>query len=69
MRIPLNWRGKNWSVIIYYAGLSEPGPGLGGHETPQILTDQLTLSQQGGTDYAHHITTGPLGFLDLPTAL
>ena len=43
--------------------------GLGGHETPQILTDQLTLSQQGGTDYAHHITTGPLGFLDLPTAL
>ena len=42
---------------------------LGGHETPQILTDQLTLSQQGGTNYTHHITTGPPGFLDRPTAL
>ena len=36
---------------------------------PQILADQLTLSQPGGTDYAHLITTDTPGFLDLPTAL
>ena len=36
---------------------------------PQILADQLTLSQPGGTDYAHLITTGTPGFSDLPTAL
>ena len=36
---------------------------------PQILADQLTLSQSGGTDYAHLITTGTPGFSDLPTAL
>ena len=30
---------------------------------------QLTLFQPGGTDYAHLITTGTPGFLDLPTAL
>ena len=36
---------------------------------PQILADQLTLSQPGGTDYAHLTTTGTPGFSDLPTAL
>ena len=36
---------------------------------PQILADQLTLSQPGGTDYAHLITTGTPRFSDLPTAL
>ena len=30
---------------------------------------QLTLSQPGGADYANHITTGTIGFSDLPTAL
>jgi hypothetical protein len=35
----------------------------------QILANQLTLSQPGGTDYAHHITAGTPGFSDLPTAL
>ena len=39
-------------------GLSEPGmPGVTWH--PQILTDQLTLSQPGGVDYTHHITIAP----------
>ena len=42
-------------------------PGVPWH--PQILADQLTLSQPGGTDYAHLITTGTTGFSDLPTAL
>ena len=36
---------------------------------PQILADQLTLSQPGGADYAHHITTGTPGFSDFPTTL
>ena len=36
---------------------------------PQIFADQLTLSQPGGADYAHHINTGTPGFSDLPTAL
>ena len=36
---------------------------------PQIMADQLTLSQPGGEDYAHHINTGTPEFSDLPTAL
>ena len=36
---------------------------------PQILADQLTLSQSGGTDYAHLITSGTPGFSYLLTAL
>ena len=45
-----------------------PGlPGLPCH--PQILADQLTLSQPGWADYAHHNTTDTPGFLDLPMAL
>ena len=51
-----------------YAGLSSLGvPGVPWHT--QILADQLTLFKPGGTDYAHLITTGTPGFLDLPTAL
>ena len=50
------------------AGLSSLGvPGVPWHT--QILADQLTLFQPGGTDYAHLITTGTPGFSDLPTAL
>ena len=36
---------------------------------PQILADQLTLSQPVGTDYAHLITTGTPRFSDLPMPL
>ena len=42
---------------------------LGGLQPPQFLTDQLTLSQPGGADYAHHSTTSPPGFSDLATGL
>ena len=42
-------------------------PGVPWHT--QILADQLTLFQLGGTDYAHLITTGTPEFSDLPTAL
>ena len=52
----------------YISGLSSLGvPGVPWHT--QILADQLTLFQPGGTDYAHLITTGTPGFSDLPTAL
>ena len=43
--------------------------GGGGLWHPQILADQLTLSQPGGANYAHYITTGTPGFSGLPTAL
>ena len=49
-------------------GLSSLGvPGVPWHT--QILADQLTLFQPRGTDYANLITTGTLGFSDLPTNL
>ena len=55
-------------MYISDAGLSSLGvPGVPWHT--QILADQLTLFQPGGTDYAHLITTGTPGFSDLPTAL
>ena len=34
--------------------------GAGGAVAPQFLAEQLTLSQPGGADYAHHSTTGCL---------
>ena len=43
--------------------------GAGGHVHLQFFADQLTLSQPGVADYAHHINTGIPGFSDLPTAL
>ena len=59
---------SSWTNLIYTSGLSSLGvPGVPGHT--QILADQLTLFQPGGTDYAHLITTGTPGFSDLPTAL
>ena len=49
------------------SGLSSLGvPGVPWHT--QILADQLTLFQLGGTNYAHLITTGTPGFSDLPTS-
>ena len=49
----------------YLPGLSSLGPGVPWH----ILTDQLTLSQPIGADYAHQMILPPPGFSDLPTAL
>ena len=55
----------NWPLT---AGLSSLGvPGVPWHT--QILADQLTLFQPGGTAYAHLIKTDTPGFSDLPTAL
>ena len=49
------------------AGPSQEG-GWGGF-SPQFLAEQVTLSQPGGADYAHHSTTSPPGVSDLATAL
>ena len=54
--------------IILNAGLLSLGvPGV--PWDTQILGDQLTLFQPGGTNYAHLITIGTPGFSDLPMAL
>ena len=53
---------------LWATGVSSLGL-LGVPWHPQILVDQLTLSQPEGADYVHHITTGTPGFSDLPTAL
>ena len=53
-----SWTKKVKSIVV---------SGMPWH--PQILVDQLTLSQPGGAGYAHHITTGTPGFSDLPMAL
>ena len=57
------------TMYVLRAGVSSLGvPGLPRHT--QILVDQLTLFQPGGTDCAHIITIiGTPGFSDLPTAL
>ena len=47
----------------------QQGEGQGGQLPPQILADQLTLSQPGGADYAHHSTTCPPGFLTFAASL
>ena len=56
--------------VDVYAGLS-PGGGMRGASAPppQFLTDQLTPSQPGGADYAHHSTTSSPKFSDLATGL
>ena len=38
-------------------------------QDPNILADMLTLSQPGGADSTHHITTSTPRFADLPMAL
>ena len=56
-----NKRPVEFSKPSLDAGLSSPGV--------PILADQLTLSQPGRADYAHHITTSTSGFSNIPTAL
>ena len=55
-------------ILVGLLSLGVPGvPSVPWHT--QILADQLTLFQPGGTDYAHLITTGTPGLSDLLTAL
>jgi len=62
------WSVLYWFDYITVAGMQQGG-GQGGQLPPQILADQLTLSQPGGADYAHHSTTCPPGFLTLAASL
>ena len=72
-----NFRFKNMEGTFYVQSrqacyLPGPSSSLGVPGVPwhtQILADQLTLFQPGQMDYAHLITTGTPGFLDLLTAL
>ena len=59
--------GQKFDQLHFFQTTGVSSLGVPWH--PQILADQLTLSQPGGAGYAHHITTGIPGFLDLPTAL
>ena len=62
------WPETKFAKKFYGTGLSFLGvPGVPWYI--QILADQLTLFQPGGTDFANLITTGTPGFSDLPTAL
>ena len=71
MPVSLTVTLSNNMLLCRTTGLSSLGvpgvPWLPWH--PQIMADQLTLSQPGGEDYTHHINTGTPGFSDLPTAL
>ena len=52
-------------VVNYTSGPPEPVVPW----YPQILADQLILSQPGLTNYDHFTTTALSGFSDLPTTL
>ena len=51
-------RTESTADMKYSSGPSQEG-GLGGCSPSQFLAEQLTLSQTGGADYAHHSTTSP----------
>ena len=55
-----NPKEKDSKCCMFIAGLSSLGV-LGVPWHTQILADQLTLFQQGGTDFAHLITIGTPG--------
>ena len=56
-----------FEVSLHFLGIWPTVCRPWGH--PQILADQSTLSQPGGTDYPHLITTGIHRFSDLLMAL
>ena len=47
--------------IEYDSGMQQGGR-QGGQPPPQILADQLTLSQPGGTHYPHPVLLAPRNF-------
>ena len=60
----------SWKSYVMIQSGMQQGGGQRGQLPPQILADQLTLSQPGGADYAHHSTTcPPPGFLTLSASL
>ena len=67
------WKKRKVLNDLLNTGLSEPGvPWPGNPRFLQISSPYpytMTLSQSGGEDYAHLITTWPFKFSDHPTAL
>ena len=66
----LLYNDEQMQKIAAKVGLSEQewqGGGMG--MAHHILADQLTLSEPGRADYAHHSNNGTHRFSDLPTAL
>ena len=57
-----------WYYFLYVQQACRKRGGLGALG-PQFLAKQLTLSQPGGTNYAHHSTMSPSRFSDLATGL
>ena len=55
----LNDRSLLEEFVIHGESTADGTRGQGEDPTPQILAVQLTLSQSGVADYAHHITTCP----------
>ena len=59
-----------WSSSSSSSGEEEDGPvGAGGSMAPPDFDRSVNPISTRGADYPHHITTGPHGFSDLPTAL
>ena len=56
------------NLSLVTARMAEPGR-IGGRLPTEMLADQSTLSQLGGADYAHPITTRPPRFTDLSPSL
>ena len=68
--------GKKLCSRVSLGTLSTPnqgrrnwGGGQGDAPPPKMLADSVTLSQPGGSDYAHQITTRLPRFSNLPTSL
>ena len=56
--------------VCHFQGQACRSRGCPPGQPSRILANQLTLSQPGGADFSHHITSGiPPEFSDLPTAL
>ena len=73
---PMTFSHKSFLLVINvneirYSMLCRPvvPGGAGGSIAPPDFGRSVNLSQPGGTDYAHYITTGIPGFSSLPTAL
>ena len=62
----LDFKNKSDNENPFFSGLILCRPVV---PVGAILSDLLTLSQPGGADYAHHITTSTPGFKNLTTSL
>ena len=49
------------TLVVHKVRVARRG-GRGAMPSSQVLANQLTIFQQFGLDYAHHITTAPTDF-------